>query len=66
VPLDHDQYYSDYSQGLRLVGAMVEVDGKQMHVSEVLTDSQLHVLLSDEGQMDAKNPYIVHAERDGR
>lgn len=64
VPLDHDQYYSDYSQGLRLVSPVVEVDGKLMGIGDVLSDPDLNTVLSGEGQMDPKHPYLVHAERD--
>ena len=58
VPLDHNEQYFDYSQGLRTVSSMVTVDGKQMHISDVLKDPKLHTLLSGEGQMDS--PALHH------
>jgi hypothetical protein len=66
VPADHDQYYADYSQGLRLVSPMVEVDGTPVHIQEVLAgapgaNEHLYPLLSGEGAMDAP---ALHAERD--
>jgi hypothetical protein len=58
VPLDHNEQYFDYSQGLRTVSSIVTVDGKPMHISDVLKDPRLHTLLSGEGQMD--NPALHH------
>lgn len=45
----HTSTYMDYSHGVRLVAARVEVDGVPMAVAEVLADPVLHPLLSDEG-----------------
>jgi len=47
--LGHVDWYVDYSHGIRLVRGMMEVDGVEMSVADVLADPSLHVLLSDEG-----------------
>ncbi len=47
--LGHTISYVDYSHGIRLVRGMMEVDGVEMSVADVLADPSLHVLLSDEG-----------------
>lgn len=45
----HTDAHVDYSHGLRLVAADMEVDGTATTVAAVLADPELHVLLSDEG-----------------
>lgn len=57
---DHNVDYVDYSQGLRMVSPIIEVDGTKIHISEVLagqgTYADYHTLLSGEGPMD--NPAL--------
>lgn len=45
----HDLSYEDYSHGVRLVSAVMEVDGEPWYLHDVLTDDSRHFLLSDEG-----------------
>jgi len=45
----HENTYADYSHGLRLVRAAVIVDGAPASAPEILRDSSLCGLLSDEG-----------------
>lgn len=45
----HGNHYADYSHGIRLIASMMQVNGKWMPVSEVLSDPGLVHLLSDEG-----------------
>jgi len=49
LSLIHTQNYRDYSHGTRLVLNRMLVDGEATTVQAVLTDPELHVLLSDEG-----------------
>ena len=46
----HDQMYSDYSHGARMVLGTVQLDGVDMRISQILTDQSLYVLISDEGR----------------
>lgn len=53
----HENTYADYSHGIRLVRNAVAVDGAPMTVQQVLADSVLAALLSDEGIIaDPKYP----------
>lgn len=45
----HGAGYADYSHGIRLVSRMAMIDGKLQPVSEILLDSSLAKVLSDEG-----------------
>ncbi len=45
----HGAGYADYSHGIRLVAKMAMIDGKLRPVSEILQDSKLARVLSDEG-----------------
>lgn len=45
----HVDWYVDYSHGIRPVRRMIRVDGKVRSYEEILADSTLAVLLSDEG-----------------
>ncbi|PKL77987.1 MAG: hypothetical protein CVV27_04160 [Candidatus Melainabacteria bacterium HGW-Melainabacteria-1] len=45
----HEDTYSDYSHGVRLIGGSVRVDGVERPIAEVLADPNLAPLLSDEG-----------------
>jgi hypothetical protein len=47
--LGHVISYVDYSHGIRLVKQQMIVNETEMAVADVLSDPQLHVLLSDEG-----------------
>lgn len=48
----HVDWYADYSHGLRLVSNEVVVDGEKRALSEVLTNSRLCGLFSDEGPIN--------------
>jgi len=45
----HGAGYADYSHGIRLVAKMAMIDGNLRPVSEILHDSKLARVLSDEG-----------------
>ena len=45
----HVHWYADYSHGIRLIEAVVEVDGRAMDLVDVMSDPSLHPLVSDEG-----------------
>jgi hypothetical protein len=45
----HDQRFSDYSQGVRLVHPMMVANGKSMKVADVLADPELSQLISCDG-----------------
>jgi hypothetical protein len=45
----HGTCYADYSHGIRLVSGTAVVDGKALSVSDMLQDSSLAKVLSDEG-----------------
>ena len=45
----HEKAYTDYSHGIRLVGGTVRVDGEDRPFADVVADSALASLLSDEG-----------------
>ena len=47
--LGHSETYADYSHGVRMVEKDIEVDGEATTVADVLADSSLCELLSDEG-----------------
>mgnify|MGYP006285619211 CR=1 FL=1 len=47
--LGHSETYADYSHGIRLVEKDIEVDGQATTIEDVLGDSSLCDLLSDEG-----------------
>jgi hypothetical protein len=49
LSLFHPNWYVDYSHGIRLVAAMMIVDGALRRVADVLKDPDLAPLLSDEG-----------------
>jgi hypothetical protein len=51
LSLYHPNSYVDYSHGIRLVGAVMLVDGAQRSVAEVLKNPALAPLLSDEGPL---------------
>jgi hypothetical protein len=45
----HGANYADYSHGIRLVASTVLVEGERRHIQDILRDSVLAKLLSDEG-----------------
>lgn len=45
----HDQYYADYSHGIRLIAPTMLMNGQEVPVAEVLEDPGFASLLSDEG-----------------
>lgn len=45
----HGANYADYSHGVRLVSAVVSVDGERRSIYDVLSDPALAPILSDEG-----------------
>ena len=47
----HGARYADYSHGVRLVSNMVFVNGQRRSIFDVLADSRLAALLSDEGPL---------------
>jgi hypothetical protein len=49
----HMAHYVDYSHGIRLIDQWCEVDGQPRRVTEILGDTKLHPLLSDEGGFEA-------------
>jgi len=47
----HEDFYSDYSHGIRLIANDVMVNHKPIRLQDVFTDINLSVLVSDEGIM---------------
>ena len=47
--LGHDEYYADYSHGIRLVKLIMTLDGNTTTIPNILQDTTYNVLLSDEG-----------------
>jgi hypothetical protein len=47
----HSRRYADYSHGVRLVDERMSIDGVEARVQDVLRDSALAALLSDEGPL---------------
>lgn len=50
-PVSHSDMYADYSHGIRMISNDVMVNGIPMRIKDVLTDSKLAGLVSDEGVM---------------
>ena len=48
----HDEFYADYSHGIRAVLDTVLVNDEAVHIDAVLQDPVLHELLSDEGVIE--------------
>lgn len=48
----HTHTWADYSHGVRLIQQSIWLNGKKTSLSAVLADKELHVLLSDEGQIE--------------
>lgn len=49
--IGHAASWADYSHGIRLVNQTVQINGQPRHLGEVLGDSTLASLLSDEGPL---------------
>jgi hypothetical protein len=49
----HTTGHVDYSHGVRFIARSLLVDGQRSTVDAVLADPRLHVLLSDEGPIEA-------------
>jgi len=47
----HDDHYADYSHGIRFVSPDMTLDGKTVKLEDVLKDSKLAGLVSDEGPL---------------
>jgi hypothetical protein len=57
LSLVHDRGYTDYSHGVRLVWGVMELDGRNVRVADVLKDPRLSGILSDEGALPRTNLY---------
>jgi hypothetical protein len=53
----HNEFYSDYSHGIRLISRKVMVNNNQKDIYDVLNNDKLSKLLSDEGPFDATTIY---------
>ena len=56
----HIDTYVDYSHGVRLVNSEIIVDGVPMEMAEVLRDSMLYRLISDEDGVMGRTRYRLH------
>lgn len=54
----HVDYYVDYSHGIRLINAIVRVDGVPMNAHDILQDPLLYKLLSDEDGAMQQTRYL--------
>ena len=48
-PVSHEDFYADYSHGIRLIANDVIVNGSPMRMKDVFADAKLSALVSDEG-----------------
>jgi len=48
-PSDHDQYYADYSHGIRLIDRKCKVNNVDVDILNVFKDAELSKLISNEG-----------------
>jgi hypothetical protein len=55
--VSHDRYYKDYSHGIRLINRMAVVNGEWHDIYDVLRDTTLAILISDDGPFDATQMY---------
>lgn len=51
-PASHEDTYSDYSHGIRLIANDIIVNGSMMRLQEVFQDSKLSALISNEGVLN--------------
>ncbi|MDD3095847.1 MAG: hypothetical protein WC372_05925 [Candidatus Neomarinimicrobiota bacterium] len=54
----HVDYYVDYSHGIRLINAIVRVDGVPLNAHDILQDPLLYKLLSDESGAMQQTRYL--------
>ena len=57
----HGACYADYSHGIRLVSETALVDGQPKSIYDVLQDTKLAGILSDEGPIQHLREFIAHA-----
>ena len=55
----HGAGYADYSHGIRLVGPMALIEGRLRSVYEILQDSVLAMVLSDEGAIPVSSVFAT-------
>jgi hypothetical protein len=55
--VSHDKHYSDYSHSARFIFQDVIVNNSTMRIFDVLNNTNLCHLISNEGNYDAKNIY---------
>jgi hypothetical protein len=55
----HVNFYVDYSHGIRLVSAVMRVDGVPMRAQDILADPVLYTLISDESGVMTQ-PYYLY------
>lgn len=58
----HGNWYADYSHGVRLVGALVQIDQQTMRLADVLKSPELAPLLSHEGVISRPRYLINEAD----
>jgi hypothetical protein len=54
LSLVHQETYVDYSHGIRLASRAIEIDGQMRNLEEIMEDSELSALVSDEGPIDPR------------
>lgn len=59
----HGARYADYSHGVRLVSQTMFVDGRPARLLDVLADTQLGPLLSDEGPLQQAAAWLATRDR---
>ena len=59
----HGARYADYSHGVRLVSQTMFVDGRPARLLDVLADTQLGPLLSDEGPLEQAAAWLATRDR---
>lgn len=55
--VSHDRYYKDYSHGIRLINRMALLNGEWYDLYDILRNTKLANLISDEGSFDARQMY---------
>jgi hypothetical protein len=55
LSLVHGVEYVDYSHGVRLISRRATVDGREVDLSQVLSDAELNPLFSDEGRVSIQS-----------
>jgi hypothetical protein len=59
----HGARYVDYSHGIRLVSRIALLDGKPLPIEEILQDSKLANLLSDEGAVPVVRQFVTLSQQ---